>query len=86
VKLVATFDQEGSGTQETVYEGALVSEMGEALEAFILQFPERYQKHMRRWWERSGRPNTENGLEPELRLLGAVGVDVYKVWQTPIGS
>lgn len=85
MQLTVTFDSEGTADEVVVYDGSDVEAMSTALESYITaNLPTQQQKYVRRWWVRA-KVNVENGLEPELRYVGTVGVDVWKVWQV-VGS
>jgi len=85
LKLTHTLDYEGTANATVVYDGSSVEAMGAAIEAYIpTAISAQRAKYVRRWWIKA-QVQTENGLEPELRYIGDVGMDLWKVTQQ-IGS
>lgn len=81
MRLVVTFDSDGTPASTEVYNGSSVDDMGSAMETYIAtSLPANQAKQVRRWWAKA-KTQTLNGLEPELRYIGTVGIDVWKVWQ-----
>lgn len=70
---------------EIVYEGSLIQAMQDALFAHVDLSGGRYAARVKRWWNDSGRENTEDGLEPMLVLFNGPQLTTWNVYQTPVG-
>lgn len=85
MKLEVLQDPDGTPLLTTVYEGADLDLMREAIVEFISDGPAFYQKHCLRWFDIYGRGYAEDGLEPEFRIQRAGVTEQWKIYQE-VGS